>query len=1146
VAVLFYTDEQRKAQQLSEDLYADSNGSLYQYDKGASIYKKVDYISFAEGHINAGKVFIALKPEDSFDVLRATLAGDFDQSKFSFETALAHHFNLDSFEVTFLRNPADASNLTSVNWFSIPMRMWVPDNPGLTDAATAGQHGGFQPVAGGWPAAIELLAKPGDTNVFYADTRKTDLLIAASPTTPLLAGSSYAVAAYPGFEEYVKKFLSWLPPLTMDGAGKIVPPGLDQIFSISGFFNGAPSSDDPKDPNKIWHNAGCYNYVMFRDGTKVLLVPRDNIQTDLSGVSQIQGIVVINQADLAKSIIQTNGGYSVYQTIADYKNGDNYEYVTAFAGPFKKYQSVPNLGTGWNNQWGPLFADLATGFVAGYWRDPSAMADKPETFNVSSNWSYLNSAGGRQPFRASSLGFYGFDAYSALFLPDSNAYAGNYTDNLTRSLAAGSPLLTVGGANEDKNLYVSLMDVNALPAAGSPPISGKNNSDTFRDFSWNGYQPPVQLGPSSLVPSGLAEDDYTPSAFNFKIDFDGQPIILDTSAIKTISFTAAGRTPIRGPFGWGNYTIASSTTLANPVPQADGVLQFSQVPVPNVAGVTSYQVALLDAAGRSLYATTLYVTTDGKPDPSNNNSYLPLYQSKAQIVAGDPVLIAATEPWSPPATGGSYLQNVALNPMGGDPSLDPALWAYNTKWLAATSSTYVNNLAVPCAPVVWAGSGARASLPHAYSKLPPTNGDFHAGDLDSGQLTFSWLGGIPSQPLPQSFLTALAGPTNKLFPRARGQLKITDTGGAAVSSLAFVADIDGQWSVPTPAHVSLAPNMYKALITQTLAGNAIGYSDGSQKSHSVFFTIVPPPDLALQVVGGAAGPALTLDTAASPGTTGNWLSLDVSGWSDDQDTMLFYATSADGKPIARDSSTGGASCIRSATLASMGAVTTDAGRLLFQGRASIYLAAGQFLRAALLSSDGSIISTAPVSVDGAGAGATVGIGALRVMARVDNSPTAAYTLAATQKLYNEPLYCLGAGSRLAIEASGSCANTNRLSWVRIDVDPFTGGRSINGVSEAASQAFRDAVINAAPADFSIAAGGRDFATRKVITISEEGYYAPVLFTPLGRTFVIGTANPGGREQFRLFGDNSFGVEDLGFDQGSDFDYNDMVVRLSLV
>jgi Domain of unknown function (DUF4114) len=44
------------------------------------------------------------------------------------------------------------------------------------------------------------------------------------------------------------------------------------------------------------------------------------------------------------------------------------------------------------------------------------------------------------------------------------------------------------------------------------------------------------------------------------------------------------------------------------------------------------------------------------------------------------------------------------------------------------------------------------------------------------------------------------------------------------------------------------------------------------------------------------------------------------------------------------------------------------------------------------------------------------------------------------------------------------------------------------------------------------------------------------------TLKLGTS-PGGHEQIRVFGENTFGFEDLAYNQGSDFDFNDMVMRL---
>jgi hypothetical protein len=44
--------------------------------------------------------------------------------------------------------------------------------------------------------------------------------------------------------------------------------------------------------------------------------------------------------------------------------------------------------------------------------------------------------------------------------------------------------------------------------------------------------------------------------------------------------------------------------------------------------------------------------------------------------------------------------------------------------------------------------------------------------------------------------------------------------------------------------------------------------------------------------------------------------------------------------------------------------------------------------------------------------------------------------------------------------------------------------------------------------------------------------------------VVGTANVDGHEHIRMFGENTFGLEDLRADQHGDFDYNDRLVHIT--
>jgi hypothetical protein len=55
----------------------------------------------------------------------------------------------------------------------------------------------------------------------------------------------------------------------------------------------------------------------------------------------------------------------------------------------------------------------------------------------------------------------------------------------------------------------------------------------------------------------------------------------------------------------------------------------------------------------------------------------------------------------------------------------------------------------------------------------------------------------------------------------------------------------------------------------------------------------------------------------------------------------------------------------------------------------------------------------------------------------------------------------------------------------------------------------------------------------------------VLYTESGNVFVIGNGNADGMDHIRTYGQNMFGFEDLLASQGSDFDYNDLVMKIAL-
>jgi hypothetical protein len=226
---------------------------------------------------------------------------------------------------------------------------------------------------------------------------------------------------------------------------------------------------------------------------------------------------------------------------------------------------------------------------------------------------------------------------------------------------------------------------------------------------------------------------------------------------------------------------------------------------------------------------------------------------------------------------------------------------------------------------------------------------------------------------------------------------------------------------------------------------------------------------------------------------------------------------------------------------------------MHEGQASVYLRTGQFLRLAVLSGDGTILEDLPVTNQVLEGGqediAFLSTENLTLKGNLTNTLSPTDWLSNAQLQQDDALYYFQANSNISIEASGSCALTNTLKWVPVDLDPVTGERSVGGVITADTDEFRDALRKNALKDFAITGGGTGdkFDITQTLTIpdSASGYYAPFLETSQGNTFFIGTtANPDNLSHFRLFGNAIFGIEDLPSTNMSDFDFNDMVVRIT--
>jgi len=140
------------------------------------------------------------------------------------------------------------------------------------------------------------------------------------------------------------------------------------------------------------------------------------------------------------------------------------------------------------------------------------------------------------------------------------------------------------------------------------------------------------------------------------------------------------------------------------------------------------------------------------------------------------------------------------------------------------------------------------------------------------------------------------------------------------------------------------------------------------------------------------------------------------------------------------------------------------------------------------------------------------------------------------------------GAKLTLSILTDCGYINRLGLVKV-ADTITGYQVAGvaaGNTDAFRQAVRDNLIN--PGGSAISAGGQTSRTITWdVTTADAGLYAAVLINPNGEVFTFGSSTGSdGRQHVKVMGDNTFGFEDLLASQGSDWDFNDLKVRVSFV
>lgn len=751
-----------------------------------------------------------------------------------------------------------------------------------------------------------------------------------------------------------------------------------------------------------------------------------------------------------------------------------------------------------NNAYGDVAKYFVAGFDAGYWGGSANSINPTDTSNYSLNqtwnWSapYAYQANGQQYGYANTIGTGAgyYDPFAAYFFQNTNAYGYSYSDLISNG-GGVNPLIslwdTTAGANVS-NIDLTLFDYGDTPTGYTAPTvnyqpAAVQNSDTLA----TGLQFLFDL---SLNGGAAAPADGTPITFRVYAPNDGSA---DSSGFVDFAVSSTG-----GSTYSYYYQLTGSSGSWNPLTAGNDT---------NQAGFFVIQGIPVVAPGTSNWGWyQLVVGTEGQPGYKAYNLYV---QTDGTTVFNALVDGAAVVDTS--VAGQAKFAMVS----GGNVTYDPQWWDQS-------------------------GSGLASEPQHTL--VAPRVGDLApSGTFDP----FADAAHVKQGEVAFGFSTAGAG--NEVVGGYYVKVSSRNMGhpGWMLMPTVTQAPINGDWV--TALSEQFGNGRYSAAMTQYRLQDGGLTTPVVASSRNVEFTV----DLdRLDLVAARGGTALGLAAGGST-TVGNWIRLQVQGSTLANDTLLAYATDAAGNLIdRRDGHSGADVTLADAVLARFGLVRDDRGGRLFAGDHAVYLEAGNELHFALESGSGAIQQAPFVQVSGAGlmlVNLVANGGSMQVSAQVDNSLSGNEALAGGQRADDQAWMYLTHGARLQVEVAGSADFVNALHFVRFDVDAGSGAWSVGGVAYGNTESFRAAVRSQWDAGFGLQDGHGTFYDVLSWTVAgSDGFYAPVLGTPVGDLFVIGRAgNVDGQEHIRVFGQNTFGFEDVRADQNADFDYNDMVVRLTV-
>ena len=282
--------------------------------------------------------------------------------------------------------------------------------------------------------------------------------------------------------------------------------------------------------------------------------------------------------------------------------------------------------------------------------------------------------------------------------------------------------------------------------------------------------------------------------------------------------------------------------------------------------------------------------------------------------------------------------------------------------------------------------------------------------------------------------------------------------------------------------------------------------------------------------------------------TGLWIYLDVISFSSlTQSNLEMYITSSGGGDADPIGSIG----------ATLGSGPT--------GNQAMYLAAGSTISFLYCNGAGQSNNNPALEISSTANGFRLGLDAdhnglytdmmLDITSSIAASSPASLAIARKQLSSSDAILDLtniaATGIQLTLDISTDCGLHNRFGFVKID--PLTGTTyQVAGVSQNDGATFRNAVLSQWINPYDGSGTSHLYnKSRQTITWSldsaESGYYAPVMITQGGEVLTLGASTASdGRQHVKLLGTNTFGFEDLLASQGSDWDFNDTKIRVSVL